>query len=142
MITNQTLSQSVPPSVVTTINAFTKIFMGTLIESARDVQKQWSEAEHGIPTPPSSSGNPALQTFGGDDFGSSQTLDASQQSANENDLPKDGYRGPLLPDHIREAYRRYRKSGTGSAAGISGASVGLGVPGAGVARIREKRMFR
>ncbi|KAB2576754.1 putative ankyrin-like protein [Lasiodiplodia theobromae] len=40
-ITNQTLSQSVPQSVVTTINSYTKVFIGSLIERARTVQQEW-----------------------------------------------------------------------------------------------------
>ncbi len=57
-------------------------------------------------------------------------------------LRDDSYEGPLLPDHFREAFRRYRRNGEGGGAGVSGLSVGLGLPGAGVARIREKRLFR
>ncbi|KAF2141830.1 uncharacterized protein K452DRAFT_308885 [Aplosporella prunicola CBS 121167] len=46
-ITNQTLSQSVPQSVVTTINSYTKVFIGALIERARTVQQEWQAvAEH------------------------------------------------------------------------------------------------
>ncbi|KAF2235888.1 TAFII28-domain-containing protein, partial [Viridothelium virens] len=59
-ITNQTLSQSVPASVVTTINSFTKVFICELIERARDPVQEMD-------------------------------------------------RGPLTPDHFREALRRYKK---------------------------------
>ncbi|KAF2837963.1 TAFII28-like protein, partial [Patellaria atrata CBS 101060] len=65
-ITNQTLSQSVPPSVIITINASTKVFIGQLIDMARTVQAEWQRTRECL-------------------------------------------KGPLLPDHLREALRRYKK---------------------------------
>ncbi|KAI5292486.1 hypothetical protein KEM52_006318 [Ascosphaera acerosa] len=44
-IVNQTLSQSVPPNVITTIGGYTKVFIGELVERARTVQEQWAEIE-------------------------------------------------------------------------------------------------
>ncbi|EEP79020.1 predicted protein [Uncinocarpus reesii 1704] len=38
-IVNQTLSQSVPPNVITTISGYTKIFIGEMVEKARTVQE-------------------------------------------------------------------------------------------------------
>ncbi|KAL8948579.1 MAG: hypothetical protein Q9222_005248 [Ikaeria aurantiellina] len=52
-IVNQTLSQSVPPSVVTGISGYTKLLMGLLIERARDVQEQNAIAAAAYPSPPS-----------------------------------------------------------------------------------------
>ncbi|CAG7982945.1 unnamed protein product [Penicillium olsonii] len=43
-IVNHALSQSVPASVVTTVNGFTKVFAGEMIEMARTVQAQWADA--------------------------------------------------------------------------------------------------
>ncbi|EFR01241.1 hypothetical protein MGYG_04245 [Nannizzia gypsea CBS 118893] len=43
-IVNQTLSQSVPPNVVTTIGGYTKVFIGEIIEKARTIQAEWAEA--------------------------------------------------------------------------------------------------
>ncbi|KAI5365324.1 Putative TAFII28-like protein [Septoria linicola] len=40
-LVNATLSQSVPQNVVTVVGAYTKMFAGMLIESARDVQGEW-----------------------------------------------------------------------------------------------------
>ncbi|KAL1956806.1 hypothetical protein VTO42DRAFT_6756 [Malbranchea cinnamomea] len=42
-IVNQTLSQSVPPAVITTVSGFTKVFIGEMIEKARTVQSEWAE---------------------------------------------------------------------------------------------------
>ncbi|KAI4244190.1 MAG: hypothetical protein LQ352_006904 [Teloschistes flavicans] len=58
-IVNQTVSQSVPPSVVTAISGYTKLWVGTLIERARDVQEQNATAAASYPSPhsrPQSSG--------------------------------------------------------------------------------------
>ncbi|KAJ5831952.1 hypothetical protein N7474_000263 [Penicillium riverlandense] len=43
-IVNHALSQSVPASVVTTVNGFTKVFAGEIIEKARTVQAEWAVA--------------------------------------------------------------------------------------------------
>ncbi|KAL8826221.1 MAG: hypothetical protein Q9170_007486 [Blastenia crenularia] len=52
-IVNQTLSQSVPPSIITGISGYTKTLIGLLIERARDVQEQNAVAASGYPSPPS-----------------------------------------------------------------------------------------
>lgn len=43
-IVNHALSQSVPASVVTTVNGFTKVFAGEMVEKARTVQAEWADA--------------------------------------------------------------------------------------------------
>ena len=50
--------------------------------------------------------------------------------------------GPLLPDHFREALRRYKRDGEGGGVGLAGVSVGLGVPGTGAARLGGRRLFK
>ncbi|WEW56095.1 hypothetical protein PRK78_001530 [Emydomyces testavorans] len=42
-IVNQTLSQSVPPNIITAIGGYTKIFIGEMVEKARTVQQQWAD---------------------------------------------------------------------------------------------------
>ena len=56
--------------------------------------------------------------------------------------PKERNLGPLLPDHFREALRRYKRDGEAQATGLTGVSVGLGVPGTGSARLQGRRLFR
>lgn len=137
-IVNQTLSQSVPPPVITAVNGFVKVFLAEIIERARDAQKQSVDAaEKSLPTPPE------LSSFGA----SAMTSQFNNQLARSplDDLPlktDDGYMGPLTPDHIREGLRRYRNSGEGGGAGVEGRSVGLGVTGSAAMRLKGRRLFR
>ncbi|KAK4985709.1 hypothetical protein LTR50_005801 [Elasticomyces elasticus] len=112
-ITNQTLSQSVPASVVTVINTFTKLFAGDLIESASQVRDEWIAAAPTLPTGEKNEGRGKVE---------------------ERD------RGPLTPDHLREALRRYKRDGRGAATGF----VGLSLEGRENTAIKlgGKRLFR
>ncbi|GAB7347091.1 hypothetical protein MBLNU459_g3222t1 [Dothideomycetes sp. NU459] len=103
-LTNQTLSQSVPASVVTTINSYTKIFVGELVDRAREVQKEWLAAAETLPT-----GDKNEEAFGKDGEG--------EPKVRERD------RGPLLPDHLREALRRYKGGREGGTVGFTGLSL-------------------
>ncbi|KUJ17611.1 histone-fold-containing protein [Mollisia scopiformis] len=84
-IVNQTLSQSVPPNVILAIKSTAKIFAGEIIERARKVQTEWIErtgvSQTGLPSPPAEG---SIVPF-----------------------EKEKRRGPLLPDHLREAHRRH-----------------------------------
>lgn len=170
-IVNQTLSQSVPPSVITSINAYTKIFIGNLIERARDVQEQYAaaalplppdeDAPSSRPNGPSASINASYQH----DPTSPTDIDtnpfaqlkeyASPESPLEPPQPDESTKnrkkkkknqenlGPLLPDHLREALRRYKKAGEGGGVGMGAQSlVGMGVPGVGSARVGGRRLFK
>jgi transcription initiation factor TFIID subunit 11 len=116
-LTNHTLSQSVPASIVTTINGYTKVLISELVERARDVQLEWLTAEGKLPS------------------GESVPADAPLK---ERFKPED--RGPLLPDHIREAYRRYKKDREGGCAGLLGLSL-LGREST-AARTGGRKLFR
>ena len=130
------------------------MFIGTLIERAREVQQQWAAFETPPPTPHSHQKNSIDMT---DLYGqirddeitfmesSSNAIDPAlllegkeegQAKRQQRDL------GPLLPDHFREALRRYRRDGEGGATGLTGLSVGLGVPGSGAARLQGRRLFK
>ncbi|KAL8731993.1 MAG: hypothetical protein Q9181_004109 [Wetmoreana brouardii] len=243
-IVNQTLSQSVPPSIVTGISGYTKMMVGILIERARDIQEQNATAAAAYPSPPSRSqssrtANPGLKNGGStqettlpsSSFASSATLayndsftsqsfdtqhahpepngDADHPpDINHNDiygnlssppqppkppfppsnqadilkpLPSPSRRvekiqvdssvldpptssqatsparktptkahtrdlksfGPLLPDHFREAVRRYKRNGESAGIGQGGLSLmGIGVQGTvGAGRGRGRRLF-
>ena len=129
-----------PPSVITTINGYTKVFIGNLIERAREVQQQYADAETDaeatLPSPPPSFAEDPRRNGGNNSNGSFPNAELPDTVKKNRD------RGPLLPDHLREALRRYKRDGEGGGAGLAGVSLGLGVPGAGAARLGGKRLFR
>ena len=125
-----------PPSVITTINGYTKVFIGNLIERAREVQQQHAKAEVTLPSPtPSSTQDPPVH-------GGGEPNSSFPNEGPPNTIKKNNDLGPLLPGHLREALRRYKRDGEGGGAGLAGVSLGLGVPGAGAARLGGKRLFR
>jgi transcription initiation factor TFIID subunit 11 len=98
-VVNATVSQSVPQNVSTAVKAVAKLFAGEIIEAARNVQGEWinaGEKQSELPTPPPS------------------TNDDPAAAEEEVDLK----RGPLRPDHLREAWRRYRLSGESRGVGV------------------------
>jgi transcription initiation factor TFIID subunit 11 len=189
-IVNHALSQSVPASVVTTINGFTKVFAGEIIEKARTVQAEWaiahdqaaraafeaeeaeaearaaeaaaraaasatpatgvqgqnppqppvkrenSDSNRSTPIPPSPSPMPQQQ---GSQLATPSISGLPQQQEQqppparpkrEFKPPPNPHRGQLLPSHLREALRRYKRDGEGGGVGFSGLSMdNLGVRG-------------
>ena len=99
-LVNTTVSQSVPPAVILAVKSVTKQFAGILVEMARQVQAEWiaaGEEQADVPHP---------------QFRSSDT----QMMILADTTPPD-FRGPLRPDHLREAWRRYKVSGEGGGVG-------------------------
>ncbi|EAS31101.1 transcription initiation factor TFIID subunit beta [Coccidioides immitis RS] len=222
-IVNQTLSQSVPPNVITTISGYTKIFIGEMVEKARTVQQQWADTTDAAaleayeaeeeeltiqeesqaaeqvsdpsgqekPKPTTSLPSPSIvkvegpkepvikkeesQSFDGISVStppnSTQTTLQSTMSFDMSPattattvttapgetrhagrrrpfkLPPNPHRGPLLPSHLREAFRRYRRDGEGGGVGFTGLSMnGLSVRGAFTWSVRSgsggRRLFR
>lgn len=218
-IVNQTLSQSVPPNVVTTVSGYSKIFIGEIIEKARTVQEEWAnaadnaaiaaaeeaerkDAERQINTPAATAtstpaatpttttntnantptntttikqeepsgvvvktedfqpslpstqttveGTPPLQSpnFNRPPITAATTTTTSSNNVEKPPfkLPPNPHRGPLLPAHIREALRRYKRAGEGGNVGFSGLSMkGLGVKGSSSWNINGaggRRLFR
>ncbi|KAE8307986.1 hTAFII28-like protein conserved region-domain-containing protein [Aspergillus transmontanensis] len=190
-IVNHALSQSVPASVVTTINGFTKVFAGEIIEKARTVQAEWAEAHDqaaiaafeaeeaatmaraanasapGTPGPgtPGPGGLPQVKQESSNPSSFPATrapgtpapsgVASSQQSVNGTvqptkerilKMPPNPHRGQLLPSHLREALRRWKRDGEGGGVGFSGLSMGnLGVRGSvtwGAGSVGGRRIFR
>ena len=75
-----------------------------LVEQAREVQAEWmegtNEKQAEIPEPQSTPGS-----------------DEARDGA-APDVPKEPRRGPLRPDHLREAWARYQASVEGGAVGL------------------------
>ncbi|KAL2261780.1 hypothetical protein VTK26DRAFT_3360 [Humicola hyalothermophila] len=113
-LVNATISQSVAENVVIGMRAVAKVFIGDIIESARQVQGEWIEAndekQTDLPTPPPSAGaTPNADAEGGE---------ADEAAPREKEAEKDDRRGPLRPEHLREAVRRYRKAREGGGVGM------------------------
>jgi len=84
-----------------------KVFIGDLVEMARHVQSEWiekGERQTDLPTPPDSTA-PSPNGEAGAATGAYE-------------IPGDRRRGPLRPDHLREALRRYKLSVEGGGAGM------------------------
>lgn len=211
-LVNQTLSQSVPQNVVSAVQAYTKMFAGMLVESAREVQ---AESMATRPTLPDDRTNRAYKRMRlmqpeANEESESETDDEKEvdgetgegeegrvkdikgdpdavdkerpgsitdipehqpatgqanrvpakpvKRTKEADLDMDDLehiqpgawslakyieeadRGPLLPDHLREALRRYKSSRAGGSVGFTGIS--LARPEVVAPRVGGKRLFR
>lgn len=143
---NATISQSVTENVVIGMRAVAKVFIGDIIEGARRVQAEWiektDEKQTDLPSPPATpgaagsnnnatgEGQSQSQTQGdnsqtngehkeGEDAAAEKSdesmPDASQQ---EKEKERDDRRGPLRPEHLREALRRYKMSFEGGGVGM------------------------
>ncbi|KAK3309233.1 hTAFII28-like protein conserved region-domain-containing protein [Chaetomium strumarium] len=131
---NATTSQSVPENVVITMRAVSKVFIGDIIEGARRVQGEWiknGEKQTDLPADQmpgqtlaqsSSQAQSAAQT----ESPAQATPDSASKADTQEQPPPpqqhrqetDDRRGPLRPDHLREAIRRYRVSGEGGGVGM------------------------
>lgn len=114
---NQTLSQSVNEHVVFAVQVAAKLFAGEIIERARKVQDQWVAASLetqlgkpkpllALPSPPTESEG-SSQTRGSlaDSEGTMHEEMEAEIEARRNAT----LRGPLLAEHLNEAFRRYKE---------------------------------
>jgi len=115
---NHTLSQSVVKPISISVQGAAKMFVGELIERARQVQYEQMVLRDKFPT-----GEPV------------------PEEAGIKERTKEMDRGPIQPDHLREALRRYKKDREGGSAGFLGASLGGGILHAS-ARMGGKKLFR
>jgi transcription initiation factor TFIID subunit 11 len=104
---NQTVSQSVPGSVVFAIKSVAKVFTGDLIEEARRVQAQWNAMDDDLKLAMKNEmmKNPNLYDSLSEEVKHEQMR-----------LPV----GPLEPDHLREAIRRMKNRQHEGGVGMQG----------------------
>lgn len=132
-LTNQTLSQSVPQSVVTAISAYSKVFVGEIVDRALQVQMEWTAAriegekvekakkaqskrDDSVEILDGPNGA-ATEDGQGEKEGKVGTHGVRHAHVDERDV------GPLLPDHLREALRRYKADREGGVVGFTGLSL-------------------
>ncbi|PSR85773.1 hTAFII28-like protein conserved region-domain-containing protein [Coniella lustricola] len=100
-IVNATVSQSVPANVCKAMQSVAKVFVGDLIEASRKVQSEWvTKANEPQAEPGPQDGRP--------------------RSIHPKAKPKEPLRGALRPDHVREAWRRYKSGAEGGNVGNLG----------------------
>ncbi|KAK8101813.1 hypothetical protein PG999_012187 [Apiospora kogelbergensis] len=96
---NSVTSQSVQPSIPQAMQVVCKLFVGDIVEEARRVQEEWIQAGEKQVDPEA----PGLEEPKGE---------LSEESKHRR-------QAPLRPDHMQEAYRRWKKSNGGGGSGGS-----------------------
>lgn len=156
-LVNSIVSQSVTSAPLQAIRIYGKWFVGEIVERAREVQvecakayeetrqkeREWREAEL-------VKLEEKLKLKDGEvnDQQSRLLVRKVERLKKEvKDYIPNPHKGGLLPDHLREAVRRYKTDGEGGGVGFQGMSHGLlGVPGAAAWRVGDgasgKRLFR
>lgn len=108
-----------PDNVVLTVRTAAKLFIGDIIEAARRVQGEWidkldeKQVEDPLLTPEATpehkkEQDPTAANGGGDDAGEDE----------DEKIRRWHRRGPLRPDHLREALRRYKLALEGGCVGL------------------------
>jgi transcription initiation factor TFIID subunit 11 len=168
-IVNQTVSQSVTALPLIAIGAYSKFFVGEIVTRALDVQKEWATA-FDVHTKKErerererkrqrQQESEREQKRKGDEAAEKNTTEAKAADAKAGATTKDDtkveetalvpnpHKGGLLPDHLREALRRYKADGEGGGVGFGSTSLGMmGNHGAGTWRVgggvSARRLFR
>ncbi|PVH97574.1 hypothetical protein DM02DRAFT_616449 [Periconia macrospinosa] len=161
-LVNQTLSQSVPGPVVIAVTSYSKAFIGELIDRALTVRDEWAAARTHLPNPnlpPQLLNRGLTDAFAHKPDAKPMPNHIVESGLYKNQVdPKEGYwvevpketslqdrlkecdKGPLTPDHLREALRRYKRDRDGGGAGFAGLS--LEGPERTLGRTGGKRLFR
>lgn len=161
-LVNQTLSQSVPGPVVIAVTSYSKAFIGELIDRALTVRDEWAAVRTHVPNPnlpPQLLARGLTDTFAHKPDAKPMPNHVAEAGLFKNQVdPKEGFwvevdekadlkerlreedKGPLTPDHLREALRRYKRDREGGGAGFAGLS--LEGPERTLARTGGKRLFR
>lgn len=156
-IVNQTVSQSVTANPLQAVQWVGKVFVGEIVELARVVQGEWAVAWEAAKLGREEgerrrrrTGEKGDEPEGGESPKSTTAPTTAPLVEPTQDL-YDGanpHRGGLLPDHLREAVRRYKADGEGGGTGFGGYSFSnLGVKGEAVPRLGMgsgggRRLFR
>lgn len=154
-IVNQTVSQSVASNPLLAISIYAKFFVGEIIERAREVQIQWAQAYEQTRQMNEKAMREELDKLEADarrSLGRPDEIRARQRKMDNLKKELEAYmpnphKGGLMPDHLREAVRRYKGDGEGGGVGFGSQSHGLvGVKGSGAWRVGQgnggKRLFR
>src|SRR2546423_2565872 len=152
-IVNQTVSQSVTALPLIAIGAYSKFFVGEIVTRALDVQKEWAKAfDDNVERERHRKLERQRKQGDGGAESKARELKASELENREAKTKKiefvpNPHKGGLLPDHLREALRRYKGDGEGGGVGFGSTSLGMmGNKGAGTWRVGNgagaRRLFR
>lgn len=154
-LVNSIVSQSVTSAPLQAIRIYGKWFVGEIVERAREVQEEWAESYETTRAEEEERREKKLESLEEKQKQSNNTDQQSRLIARDIERLKrqvkeyipNPHRGGLLPDHLREALRRYKADGEGGGVGFQGMSHGLlGVPGPVAWRLGEgasgRRLFR
>lgn len=161
-LVNQTLSQSVPQPVIIAVTSYSKGFIGELVDRALAVRDEWAAVRTHLPNPnlppqilTTCFHQPKAHREGTKPSNQDIVLaglylnrvDREQEylvKVDENKSLEERLRmcdkGPLMPAHLREALRRYKRDRDGGGAGFAGLS--LDGPETAAGRMGGKRLFR
>ena len=153
-LVNATVSQSVGGPALSAVNHYSKYFVGEIVERARDVQLEFATAYDKTREEEKKWRQEKLQELE-EKQRSGKVVDHDRLLARDivrlrrevNEYIPNPHKGGLLPDHLREALRRYRSDGDGGGVGFEGSSHGLlGTTGSATWRggdgVVARRMFR
>lgn len=154
-LVNSIVSQSVTSAPLQAIKIYGKWFVGEIVERARGVQSEWATAYDETRRVEKEQRRRELLVLEEvRKAGNLSELDLRANAAAIDKLKKqvdeyipNPHRAGLLPDHLREALRRYKAEGEGGGVGFQGMSHGLlGVQGSASWRVGDgatgKRLFR
>ncbi len=154
-LVNSIVSQSVTQTPLIAVQIYGKWFVGELVERAREVQLGCSKAYEETRSEERARREKELadleekQRQGNTTDPQSRLIsrDIDRLRKEVKDYIPNPHKGGLLPDHLREALRRYKNDGEGGGVGFQGMSHGLlGVPGPAAWRVGDgvsgKRLFR
>ena len=154
-LVNSIVSQSVTSAPLQAIKIYGKWFVGEIVERARSVQSEWAVAYDETRRLEKEERQRELQRL--EEVRKAGNLTEFELRANAAAIDKlkrqveeyipNPHRAGLLPDHLREALRRYKVDGEGGGVGFQGMSHGLlGVQGSASWRVGDgatgKRLFR
>ena len=154
-LVNSIVSQSVTSAPLQAVRIYGKWFVGEIVERAREVQTECAKAYEVTRAEERERREKELQALEEKQKQSDSTDPQSRLLSRDIERLKkevkeyipNPHKGGLLPDHLREALRRYQNEGEGGGVGFSGASHGLlGVSGPAAWRVGDgvsgKRLLR
>ncbi|KIW68596.1 hypothetical protein PV04_04533 [Phialophora macrospora] len=154
-LVNSIVSQSVTTAPLQAIRIYGKWFVGEIVERAREVQIEWAKAYEETKKEERERRGQELEALeekqkhvnGADPQSRLIARDIERLKQEVKEYIPNPHKGGLLPDHLREALRRYKNDGEGGGVGFQGLSHGLlGVTGPAAWRVGDgasgKRLFR